>query len=100
MITEEGTPPADDVAALVTARLRLADAPVLVPVHGHRHLPAGRGNFGRPVPSMRQTDVIHYGPGPVDRMHQGSAGHVAMPAQHQAVPSWLAVTSRPKSSGL
>jgi len=32
----------------------------MVPVFGHRFLPAGRGSFGHPVLSMYQTDVICY----------------------------------------
>jgi hypothetical protein len=33
----------------------------MVPVYGHRYLPAGRGTFGHPVLSMWQTDIIYYG---------------------------------------
>ncbi|MEU3612505.1 hypothetical protein ABZ725_09360 [Streptomyces sp. NPDC006872] len=65
-----GERPSDDAAAVATARLRLADAPVLVPVYAHRYLPAGRGSFGHPVLSMWQTDVIYYGLDLVDYMHQ------------------------------
>jgi hypothetical protein len=35
--------------------------PTMVPVYGHRYLPAGRGSFGHPVLSMYQTDIICYG---------------------------------------
>lgn len=65
-----GERPADAAAALATAQRRLADVPVLVPVYGHRYLPAGRGSFGHPVLSMWQTDIIHYGLDLVDYMHQ------------------------------
>ncbi|MFB8024624.1 MULTISPECIES: hypothetical protein [unclassified Streptomyces] len=65
-----GERPADDAAALATARRRMADVPVLVPVYAHRYLPAGQGSFGHPVLSMWQTDIIYYGQDLVDYMHQ------------------------------
>ncbi len=33
----------------------------MVPVYGHRFLPAGRGTWGHPVLSMWGTDIIRYG---------------------------------------
>ena len=33
----------------------------MVPVYGHRYLPAGRGSYGHPVLSIYQTDIIVYG---------------------------------------
>jgi hypothetical protein len=33
----------------------------MVPIYGHRYLPAGRGTFGHPVLSMWHTDIIYYG---------------------------------------
>lgn len=65
-----GERPADGTAALDTARRRLAEVPVMVPVYGHRYLPAGRGSFGHPVLSMWQTDVIHYGMDLADYIYQ------------------------------
>lgn len=56
-----GVRPADQRAALALAQERLADAPQMVPVYGHRYLPAGRGTHGHPVMSMYQTDIICYG---------------------------------------
>ncbi|PRY55809.1 hypothetical protein [Glycomyces artemisiae] len=47
--------------ALALAASQLADVPRMVPVCGHRCLPAGRGTWGRPVLSMYQTDIIVYG---------------------------------------
>lgn len=49
-------------AAMAKARRRLADVPRLIPVYGHRYLPAGRGTAGRPVLSVPHlTDIIVYG---------------------------------------
>ncbi|MEY9889788.1 hypothetical protein ABIA35_000172 [Catenulispora sp. MAP12-49] len=47
--------------ALAIAREALTQVPVLVPVYGHRFLPAGQGTFGHPVLSVWQTDIICYG---------------------------------------
>jgi len=47
--------------ALAAARQHLSRAPKMIPVRGHRYLPAGRGTFGHPVLSIYQTDVIVYG---------------------------------------
>ncbi|MFI5799867.1 hypothetical protein [Streptomyces sp. NPDC051677] len=65
-----GERPADGTAALDTARRRLLEVPVLVPVYAHRYLPADRGSFGHPVLSMWQTDIIYYGLDLVDYVHR------------------------------
>jgi hypothetical protein len=56
-----GPRPGGSAAAMSTARRMLAGAPRMVPVYGHRFLPAGRGTGGHPVLSMWQTDIIYYG---------------------------------------
>jgi hypothetical protein len=56
-----GHRPAEIIDALSTARRQLARVPTMVPVYGHRYLPAGRGSFGHPVLSMYQTDIVIYG---------------------------------------
>ena len=33
----------------------------MIPVFGHRYLPAGRGTCGHPVLSIYQSDIIVYG---------------------------------------
>jgi hypothetical protein len=53
--------PDDGPLALEIARNRLAEVPVMVPIYGHRYLPAGQGTYGHPVLSMWQTDIICYG---------------------------------------
>lgn len=53
-----------------TARQMLAQAPTMVPVYGHRYLPAGRGTWGHPVLSMYQTDIICYGADLVDYINR------------------------------
>ena len=56
-----GQRPADMSTALSAARRHLARAPKMIPVWGHRYLPAGRGTCGYPVLSIWQTDIIIYG---------------------------------------
>jgi hypothetical protein len=56
-----GSCPNDGCDALRLAREALAEVPVLVPVFGHRFLPAGSENWGHPVLSVWQTDIIYYG---------------------------------------
>jgi len=56
-----GPRPARTGKALKTARQHLSRAPKMIPVYGHRYLPAGRGTYGHPVLSIYQTDIIFYG---------------------------------------
>lgn len=75
-----GPRPATLEAALAAAREHLATVPVMVPVYGHRYLPAGRGGSGHPVLSMYQTDIIVYGTDLLDYLHrefgtEPAAGH-------------------------
>ncbi|HTJ70745.1 MAG TPA: hypothetical protein VL551_24610 [Actinospica sp.] len=56
-----GERPSEVGAALEVARGCLASVPKLVPVYGHRYLPAGRGSSGHLVMSVWQTDIISYG---------------------------------------
>lgn len=60
-LPEWGARPADPDAAVETAGRRLATVPRMVPVYGHRYLPAGRGGWGHPVLSIWQTDIAYYG---------------------------------------
>ena len=47
--------------AIDLARHRVAEAPTLIPVYGHRYLPAVPCDAGNPVLSVYQTDIIYYG---------------------------------------
>ncbi|MFI7511694.1 hypothetical protein ACIBSS_33285 [Micromonospora aurantiaca] len=53
-------PSTRDMASREARRVLLA-APKMVPVYGHRFLPAGRGSYGHPVLSMWGWDIIVYG---------------------------------------
>jgi len=56
-----GVRPGDVTDAVILAERRMAAVPRLVPVYGHRYLPAGAGTSGHPVLSVMQTDIIYYG---------------------------------------
>jgi hypothetical protein len=56
-----GPRPAELSAALRRARECLATVPKLIPLRGHRYLPAEPCLSGNPVLSVHQTDVIYYG---------------------------------------
>lgn len=56
-----GARPADPAEREAAARAQLARAPRLVPVHGHRYLPAAPAGEPSPVLSVMQSDVIYYG---------------------------------------
>jgi hypothetical protein len=60
-MAEWGTRPDDLTGAKEIARRAVAAAPVLIPVYGHRYLPAEPAEAGNPVFSVVQTDIIIYG---------------------------------------
>jgi len=61
-----GERPLDKGVAEQVARAHLALTPKMVPIYGHRYLPAGPRPLDRPVFSIYQTDVIYYGADLVD----------------------------------
>jgi hypothetical protein len=71
---EWGVRPDEVEDAVTTADSWLAMAPRMVPVYGHRYLPAGVGSYGHPVLSMWQTDVIVYGADLADYVEHEQAG--------------------------
>jgi hypothetical protein len=56
-----GQRPAKTSEALRTVRWHLSQAPKMIPICGHRYLPAGGSTYGHPVLSIYQTDIIIYG---------------------------------------
>ena len=56
-----GERPSQLTDAFAVARRHIAAAPRLIPVFGHRYLPAFPSEAGNPVFSVYQTDVIYYG---------------------------------------
>ncbi len=56
-----GSRPADDTTAEAVTRAEMTKVPTLIPIYGHRYLPAAPAPTGSPVFSVYQTDVIYYG---------------------------------------
>jgi len=56
-----GTRPSALAEALAIARTQVSAAPRLIPIAGHRYLPAEPAFAGNPVLSVYQTDIIYYG---------------------------------------
>lgn len=65
-----GVRPDSDEAAVDQARAHVAEAPRMVPVYGHRFLPAGHGTSGHPVLSMWGSDIVYYGTDLLDYISQ------------------------------
>jgi hypothetical protein len=58
---EWGDRPPEVAATKAVASEAVRGAPALVPIYGHRYLPAEPLETGNPVFSVHQTDVIYYG---------------------------------------
>jgi len=56
---EWGERPSDPAAAFEVARRHVEAAPKLIPIRGHRYLPAEPAEPGNPVFSVYQTDIIY-----------------------------------------
>lgn len=68
-LPEWGTRPPDHNAAIHIARQAVLQAPTLIPVFGHRFIPATPHQRGNPVFSVHQTDIIHYGSDLLNYLH-------------------------------
>jgi len=81
-----GVRPTDTSSALATATRLLAQVPQMIPIYGHRYLPAERGTFGHPMLSMWQTDIIYYGVNLADYIDRefGPAGPGDQPGEPEA----------------
>jgi hypothetical protein len=66
-----GPRPPDPKSARALAEQLLTHVPTMVPVYGHRYLPAGRGTWGHPVLPIWQTDIIYYGLDLADYIDRG-----------------------------
>lgn len=85
-----GERPGDRTVRQIVAARELAAWPQLVPISGHRYLPAGRGTHGHPVLSIHQTDVIYYGSDIAEYIHRELA--------RELVPRWDDPTWTPHST--
>lgn len=69
-----GVRPEDLDERMAVAARELADVPQLVPVYSHRYLPGVPGQYGHPVLSVHQTDIIYYGSDLSDYIRHEFAG--------------------------
>tara|TARA_R110000850_G_scaffold18381_14_gene56126 strand:- start:2047 stop:2670 length:624 start_codon:yes stop_codon:yes gene_type:complete len=60
-LDEWGTKPDELQDAMEIAHRYVSQAPTLIPVYGHRYIPATPSAAGNPVFSVHQTDIIYYG---------------------------------------
>lgn len=83
-----GERPATKAAAIGVARHHLTTAPQLVPVYGHRYIPAAPEPSGAPVFSAYQTDVIYYGTDLADYCAYEFLGETTGRTHHRRIAFW------------
>lgn len=83
-----GERPASKSAAEEVARHHLEKVPTLVPIYGHRYIPAAPERPGAPVFSVYQTDVIHYGVDLTDYCANEFLGVATGRTHYRPVPFW------------
>ena len=82
-----GARPGPALEAVAVARKYLLTVPRMVPVFGHRYLPAGIADH--PVLSMYQTDIIYYGNDLTDWLHREfGLGAPSATIGRATVPFW------------
>jgi hypothetical protein len=86
-----GPRPVDTAEAIVLGRERLRSIPVLVPVYGHRYLPAAPCEPLSPVFSVQQSDTIYYGCNLVNYLKNEFGGGI--PRLLEGAPKYVAFWS-------
>lgn len=90
-----GIRPADLQEAFQVARKHIAEAPTLIPIYGHRFLPAEPSQEGNPVFSAVQTDIIYYGYDLLTYfIHELSRIRCGRPRVAARLPDWAAKSPR------
>ena len=91
-----GDRPENLTEAFSVAREHVTHAPFLIPVLGHRYIPAEPGRAGNPVISVYQTDIIHYGNDLASYFaNEFKADSDVLPQWHVPCPDWAATSPRP-----
>ncbi|MCX5228607.1 hypothetical protein [Streptomyces sp. NBC_00233] len=80
--------PAEPSEALRVARAESASVPPLIPVYGHRYLPGTPGEWGHPVLSVVQTDIIVYGNDLTDYVRHEFTGRSCSASSRTTVDFW------------
>jgi hypothetical protein len=88
-LSEWGERPSDLPDALKIARGKIIEAPKLIPILGHRYMPALPNEAGNPVLSVYQTDIIYYGFDLEDYLrHEFNLPRQEWPAQVKQIEFW------------
>jgi hypothetical protein len=75
--------------ALKIARARINCAPKLIPILGHRYMPASPNEAGNPIFSVHQADIIYYGFDLEDYLrHEFNLPRKDWPAQVKQIDFW------------
>ena len=80
--------PSSFADAIELAKLELAKAPRLIPVCFHRFLPSDPCEFGNPVLSVMQTDIIYYGTDLAEYFENELARGWKIDGEPRSVPFW------------
>jgi hypothetical protein len=84
-----GPRPEDPRDALQIASTNLKEAPKLIPILGHRYIPALPNEAGNPVFSIHQADIIYYGFDLEDYLrHEFNLPREDWPAQIKQIEFW------------
>ena len=89
---EWGVRPANRDERYAALKAVFDDAPTLIPIYGHRYIPAEPHEAGNPVFSVWQDDVIYYGADLMDyfdrEFGEGSEKPWPMLADIKKIPFW------------
>ncbi|MFB8404859.1 hypothetical protein [Streptomyces sp. NPDC055912] len=83
-----GPRPSRVAEALRLARAELTSVPPLVPLYSHRYLPGTPGDWGHPVLSVVQTDIIVYGNDLADYLRHEFTGRASSAPARTTVDFW------------
>jgi len=87
--SEWGEKPQNSQRAVEIASTRILRAPKLIPIMGHRYMPALPNEAGNPVLSIHQTDIIYYGYDLEDYLrHEFNLPRKEWPAQVKEIEFW------------
>jgi hypothetical protein len=88
-LPEWGKRPEELTEASKIAQLKITAAPKLIPILGHRYMPALPSGAGNPVFSVHQADIIYYGFDLEDYLrHEFNLPREDWPAQVKQIEFW------------
>lgn len=94
--SEWGDRPAKEEERAEVLRSVLRRAPKLIPIIGHRYLPATPSRAGNPVFSVYQSDIIHYGADLLDYIDREENGWASegWPTDLREIDFWSEMVRR------